>query len=224
MRKWIALIPLLFCIVLMKAQDSPAPPAAPSALRLGIGLFMVTPQGDLSHGEANVRLTSGANLSLQFASSKLISPQINAGFGRVVSQDRDIPAVEGVQPNKFAETPFFYVDFRLRAKFLREKVVNPYFGLGIGMLNFSPRDADGNALIDNTDTRADGETYGNMTVSFPITVGSEVRLSEIVRLSAEYVFRPTGSDYLDNVGLLGQVKGKDKLHQVQVALLITLKP
>jgi hypothetical protein len=224
MRKWLTLFSLVFAVALVKAQETPIPPAGPSALRLGIGLFMVTPQGDLSHGEANVRLTSGANLSLQFASSKLISPQINAGFGRVVAQDRDVPAVEGLQPNTFAETPFFYVDFRLRAKFLRQSPVNPYFGFGIGMLNFSPRDAEGNSLIDNTDTRAEGETYGNMTVGFPITVGSEVRLSEIVRLSAEYVFRPTGSDYLDNVGQLGQVEGKDKMHQVQIALLITLKP
>jgi hypothetical protein len=222
MRKVLLTMSIALLTLHLQGQDAAPPAAGPSPLRLGVGLCMVTPQGDLSHGEANIRMTASANVSLQFATTKLLSPQLNAGFGRVIAQDRDLGPTEGVQPNTFAQTPFFYVDFRLKAKFLRETRVNPYFSLGIGLLGYTPRDAEGNALIDNLDSRAEGELYGNMTASFPISIGTELKVSDQLRVFTEYTFRPTASDYLDNVGQLGTVKGKDKLHQLQLGLLFTL--
>lgn len=194
-------------------------------LRLGIGLFGASYSGDLTeNGDALHRFHPGVNISLQFASPKLISPQLNTGFGRFVTQDRDIPAVEGIQPNTFVDTRFFYVDFRLKARFLRQSWFHPYASLGIGLLGYTPRDQDGNNLLDNISTRQDGETYGTITASFPMSLGMEFELSHLLMVGLEYTYRPTGSDYLDNISALGQASGKDKLQAILLSLYFTFDP
>lgn len=194
-------------------------------LRVGMGLIGATYTGDLNtNGQTLYRFYPGLGFSLQFASPKLISPQLNAGFGKFVAQNRKLEAVEGVQPNTYAETPFFYVDFRLRARFLRELPVVPYVSAGIGMLGYTPRDIDGNNLLDNLSTRQEGETYGSLTAAFPLSLGAELTLSHFVSLGLEYTFRPTTSDYLDNIGLLGERSGKDKLHSLMLSIYFTIDP
>jgi hypothetical protein len=220
MKHWIALFLLLLLAAAVPAQGPQSP------LRLGLGLMGTTYVGDLnSTGGSLMRFSPGATLSLQFAGTKLISPQLNAGFGKFVAQDRDLqPSEEGIQPNTFVQTPFFFVDFRLKARFLRETAVHPHISAGIGLLGFTPKDGDGNNLIDNFATREESETYGSMTASFPLSAGLEVELNGVIMLGLEYTFRPTTSDYLDNVGLLGPRDGKDKLQSLLLTLYFTIDP
>ncbi len=194
-------------------------------LRLGLGFLGTAYSGDLTtNGDALQRFHPGAQLSIQFASDALITPQINFGFGRFVSQDRDIAAVDGVQPNTFVDTRFFFADFRLKARFLREKTVHPYASLGLGLLGYTPRDADGNNLLDNISTRNSNETYGTITAAFPLSLGLEVELSPLVMLGLEYTFRPTTSDYLDNIAELGPNDGNDQLQSLLLSLYFTFDP
>lgn len=194
-------------------------------LRLGLGLMGAAYQGDLTtDGDAFYRFHPGVNFSLQFASEKLLSPQLNSGFGRFVSQDRDIAAVEGLQPNTYVDTRFFFVEFRLKARFLREKAVHPYLAAGVGLFGFTPRDEKGNPLLDNIATRQASETYGTITAEFPLGLGLEWELSHLIGLSLEYTFRPTASDYLDNISNLGTQAGNDKLHTITMGLFFTFDP
>ena len=217
--KRIPFLLLLFVALTAHAQPEQKP------LRIGVGLFGLAYSGDLTeNGDALHRFYPGANISLQFATPKLISPQLNAGFGRFVTQDRDIPAVEGLQPNTFVDTRIFYVDFRLKARFLRESWFHPYASLGIGLLGFTPRDAEGRNLLDNINTRAEGETYGTITASFPLSVGMEIEMSHLLMLGLEYTFRPTTSDYLDNISALGPASGNDRLQAILLSLYFTFDP
>jgi hypothetical protein len=210
---------LLMGLQLMAQQ----PPQKP--LRLGLGLSGTSYVGDLnSNGGAFDRFSPGACLSLQFDSDRLLSPQLNAGFGKFMAQDRDLAAVEGVQPNTFVQTPFFFVDLRLKARFLREIALHPYLSAGIGLLGYTPKDADANNLIDNIATRNAGETFGSMTAGLPLSTGLELEISPIMLLGLEYTYRITTSDYLDNVGQLGPRSGKDKLHALVLSLYITFDP
>jgi opacity protein-like surface antigen len=210
--------------MLIVAQIAFAQPDQPP-LRLGLGLMGTSYVGDLNtNSQPLERFYPGANLSLQFASAKLLSPQLNAGFGKFTAQDRDLTAVDGVQPNKFVQTGFFYVDLRLKARFLREKGLHPYLSAGIGMLGYTPKDASGFNLIDNFATRADGETYGSISASFPLSTGLELRLSPILMLGLEYTYRATTTDYLDNIGQLGLRNGKDKLQTLMLSLYATFDP
>lgn len=220
MKKLISLTAMLCMMTLLLAQQGPQSP-----LRLGLGLQGTTYIGDLNSGGGSLeRFSPGAALSLQFASQKLLSPQLNAGFGRIVAQDRELEPVDGVQPNTFVQTPFFFLDLRLKARFLREAPVHPHISAGVGLLGYSPKDADANNLIDNFATRNDGETYGSMTAAFPLSAGIEVPLHPILLLGLEYTYRPTTSDYLDNVGQVGLRKGKDKLQSLMLTLYVTFDP
>jgi hypothetical protein len=213
---------LLLLAVGARAQ-APAPIQTP--LRLGIGLMGTSYIGDLnSNGGAWNRFSPGADLSLQFASEHLLSPQLNAGFGKIVAQDRTLAPVDGVVPNTFVQTPFFFVDLRLKARFLREAAVHPYLSAGVGLLGYTPRDLEGDNLIDNLATRKAGESYGSMTVGLPLSAGLELRLHPILHLGLEYTYRVTGSDYLDNIGQVGLRDGKDKMQSLLLTLYITFDP
>jgi hypothetical protein len=220
MKKLVGFAMMLCWVTSLLAQQGPQSP-----LRLGLGLQGTTYVGDLNtDGTAWHRFSPGASLSLQFASKKLLSPQLNAGFGRIVAQDRSLEPVEGIQPNTFVQTPFFFLDLRLKARFLREAPIHPYLSAGVGMLGYSPKDGDGNNLIDNFATRYEGETYGSMSAAFPLSAGVEIPLHPILLLGLEYTYRPTTSDYLDNVGQAGLRPGKDKLQSLMLTLYVTFDP
>lgn len=218
--KWTALLVLLLLNLQGLSQSGEQKP-----LRLGIGFMGAAYNGDLTvNGDALHRFHPGFNFTLQFASEKLISPQLNTGFGQFVTQDRDIAAVDGVQPNTFVDTRFFHVDFRLKARFLREKAVHPYISLGVGLFGYTPRDVDGNNLLDNLSTRNEGETYGSITASFPFSPGVEIDMSPLMTLGLEYTLRPTTSDYLDNISQLGSKDGNDRVQAVTLSLYFTFDP
>ncbi|MFM2375356.1 MAG: hypothetical protein RLZZ165_453 [Bacteroidota bacterium] len=217
MKSWILIVSISLFSATLWAQGEAGKP-----LRLGVGLLASTYIGDLNaNGGAVDRFTSGASLSVQFASERLLSPQLNAGFGRIMAQDRELQAVDGVHPNTFVQTPFFLVDLRLKARFLRESPVHPSLSAGVGFLGYTPEDGDGNNLIDNYSTRRNDETYGSMTASFPLSAGFEVPLNGTLMVGLEYTYRMTASDYLDNVGRLGQRNGNDKLQSILLTLYIT---
>lgn len=213
----------IFLLLVSTGLQAQGPEQKP--LKMGIGLMGAAYVGDLNtNGESLYRFYPGVNISLQFASEKLIAPQLNAGFGKFLSQDRELVPVEGVSPNTFVETPFFFVDFRLRARFLREKPINPYLSLGLGLLGYTPRDVEGNNLLDNVSTRAEGESYGSLAAGFPLSIGTEYKLSHLLSLGLEYTYRLTTSDYLDNIGQLGMRNGNDKIQSLLLSLYVTFDP
>jgi hypothetical protein len=215
----------LTILLLLAAAVLPAQSPEQKPLKLGLGLLGASYVGDLNtNGQALYRFNPGVSISLQFDSEKLVAPQLNTGFGKFVAQDRDIMGAEGAQPNTYVETPFFFVDFRLRARFLRETAFNPYFSLGIGLLGYTPKDQDGNNLLDNISTRAEGETYGSITAGFPFSLGFEVKLNALVGLGLEYTYRLTVSDYLDNISQLGPRDGKDRLQSLLLSVYFTFDP
>ena len=194
-------------------------------LRLGLGMFGTAYRGDLTiDGEALHRFYPGFNVSLQFASEKLITPQLNFGFGRFVAQNRNLEPVGGISPNTFTDTRIFFVDFRLKARFLRTGYLHPYLATGIGLLGYTPKDAEGKTLLENFTSRQEGETYGTVTASFPLSLGIELDLHPLLTWGLEYSFRPTSSDYLDNISALGQRSGNDQLHLFTMSLYATFDP
>ncbi|MDX2248586.1 MAG: outer membrane beta-barrel protein [Bacteroidia bacterium] len=210
---------VLFLPVINLAQ-----PAGPP-LRLGFGFSGSSYLGDLVENEPRVRRSyPGMNLSLQFDRQKRLQMQMNAGFGRFTEQNDLIirQPLSEVVPNDFVETSFFYTDLRLLVKFLHKTPVQPFAGLGAGLLFFNPRDASGNFLGENIFTRLDNENYSTIIAGFPATAGVEARLSPMLGIALEYTHRFTMSDYLDNIGKLGTRKGNDAVQTFQVSVLISL--
>lgn len=204
------------------SQELERPP-----LQIGLGLAGFAYEGDLTTQEESFRrLYPGANISIQFDGNRLIQMQANVGFGRFVEQtDKSGTFVQGeIVPNSFVETSFFYTDLRFRIFPLKGKSISPYLGLGAGILFYNPKDEDGNFLAENIFTREDQEVYNSLLGHFPISGGVLVKLNSVLTLGGEYIYRVTPTDYLDNIGQLGNDPGNDALHAFQLSMYIALKP
>ena len=216
-RRYLFFILTLSLVCFANAQRKP--------LRMGLGMIGTAYQGDLNvDGTEFYRFYPGAHLTFEFASHKRLTTSLCGGYGRMVAQDRDLQPVDGIQPNIFASTNYFYADFRLKFRFRRDRKLIPYVSVGGGFLNYTPRDAEGNALADNFSTRKDGEEYGSITATLPLSAGIEYNFSKLLAVSVEYTHRRTTTDYLDNIGELGLREGKDHLNTLSLNIHITFDP
>lgn len=213
----------MFLGVLLPPQASAQEDGAP--LRIGLGYTGTAYRGDLTtESTALWRAEPGANFSVDLNNQKRIRPQLNIGFGRFTEQaDEPLPVPpEGITPNEFVRTSFFYADLRFQYRILLGKKVNPYVSAGAGLFSFQPRDAAGNFLGENIFSRLPEEEYLTLIGSFPLSVGAEIPINNSIGLGLEYTYRVTGSDYLDNISQLGTASGNDQLHTAQIKLFLTL--
>jgi hypothetical protein len=121
-------------------------------------------------------------------------------------------------PNQFVETRFFSADIRLVGYILRQGPVRPYVSAGVGLMFFSPYDEDGNFLGENIFTRLPEEGYGPSSAVFPVGGGVALKVNQVLWLNLGYHYRFTPTDYLDNIGLLGNGPGTDGLHALVLSL------
>ncbi|TAE46516.1 MAG: hypothetical protein EAZ89_19940 [Bacteroidetes bacterium] len=213
------LFTLLLIPAFASAQDPPAP------LRVSIGMAGFSYEGDFTYGEEKFRrFYPGTNFAIQFEGKKPLQLQVNAGFGkfREQSDDQFLLAADGVTPNTYVETSFFYTDLRLTLRLLKHSPVRPVLGAGLGMLNFNPRDQEGTFLGENIFSRLENEVYGTTALIIPLSAGLEMRLNRKISLGLAYIYRITASDYLDNVSALGLKQGNDALYNAQLSLNFTL--
>ncbi len=209
---------LISCLVfplLTQAQDKASPP------RLGLGMLGWLYTGDLTVDESEyLRMYPGANVYLQFANHRPFRFRANAGFGKIVEQvDRPLVSFESERiPNTYFETNLFYIDLRLMRYFLRDKKVKPFLGFGPSLFFFNPKDQDGNFLIDNIFTRQQGEEFPTTTFVWPATLGLSLAVNDRLSVNVDYTYRLNMSDYVDNIGLLGDNPGRDQVHAFQVSM------
>lgn len=210
---------LLLMPMMGQAQDAPPP------LRIGLGFTGNSYRGDLTAEAGSIwRAESGANFSVDLDHKKPFRVQLNLGFGGFTEQaDSPLPtSPEGIIPNEFVRTTFFYTDLRFQYRFLLNAPIQPYLSVGGGLFSFQPRDASGNFLGENIFSRLPEEEYLTLIGSLPLSAGMEFKLHRNLGLGLEYTYRMTGSDYLDNISLLGAVDGNDQLHSLQLKLFLTL--
>lgn len=196
-------------------------------MQVGVGLMGIRYSGDLTFGENEFsRYYPGGSIAAQFAGKGWLHPGVQVSFGSFTEQaDRgNVEFPRGIEPTLFVQTSFFAADFRFQVDLLRRRRFHPFLAAGAGIFFFTPRDAEGNFLGENIFTRPDGESYNTNVFSFPLSAGVMAKLNPVLSLSADYSWRPTTSDYLDNIGSLGRQKGKDRLHGARVCIHINLIP
>ncbi len=202
----------------MQAQEAPP-------LRFGLGYTGNAYRGDLTAESGSLwRAEPGANLSVDANRGKKLGVQLNLGFGGFTEQ-ADEPlsvAPDDIQPNAFVRTSFTYTDIRLQYRLFPDHIWTPYLSAGAGLFSFQPRDAEGNFLGENLFSRLPEEEYLTLIASVPLSAGLEWKLNRSLALGAEYTFRYTGSDYLDNIGKLGPAAGPDQLHALQLKMLLSV--
>lgn len=218
----------IYCLLIVTCLSAPNlsfSQKKPGAPHLGIGWTGLLYQGDLTMGETDyLRVYPGSNIFLQFANERAFRLRFSAGFGKIVEQvdQRPLLSEESRQTNNYFETNLFYFDLKLMRYFFRKGPVQPYLGFGPSLFFFNPKDQDGNFLIDNIFTREVGEEFATTIFVWPATVGLSFPLSKALRINADYTYRLNMSDYIDNIGLLGQAPGGDQLHAFQVSFDVRL--
>lgn len=214
------LLLFLLCLAGAHAQE-PALRSQPM-VQLGVGFMAIGYQGDMTYqNEPYNRIGSGFNITAQFDNYKRISPQLNLGVGQFRGQNRELPAIEGIQPNTFFHTSYLSLDLRLRYRINKLGKFRPHFAPGIGIISFTPKDMEGNSLANNLDSREEGETYGSTTVLLPLNVGFTCKINELASIGLDFTHLVVGSDYLDNVGNLGPKSGNDRLQTLCLTLYLT---
>lgn len=205
---------------------------ASKPLRVSLGLSGMSYVGDFTQNDGGFwRVQPGFNIGVQFDGPRRWQAQLRAGLSRVVEQaDRGrisgaVDPLTGrmVQPNQFVDDSLFFLEARLRVKLIKRGPVQPYLGAGLGLLFFAPRDQQRNELSLNPNTRLSGENYGNTTPSFPLMVGSDIRLHDLIGLGLMYTFRPLATDLFDNLAALGPRPGNDQLHELTLSLHVYLQ-
>ena len=214
---------LAILLMISGAQMTFAQEAKP--LKIGLAFSANSYMGDLLESpNKSIRVYPGMNINIQFQGKKSLQLQANLGFGRLVEQwDSPIPleAPDGIIPNDYVSTGFSYAELHLLYIFGKKKLT-PFAGLGLGLLQFAPKDAAGNFLSDAFFSRTENEDFSSLTVSMPIKAGLEYRIQHEFSLFCTYTYRFTGTDYLDNLGVLGGRKGNDGIHQLLLGISLLL--
>ncbi|PIQ49865.1 MAG: hypothetical protein COW03_02465 [Cytophagales bacterium CG12_big_fil_rev_8_21_14_0_65_40_12] len=81
---------------------------------------------------------------------------------------------------------------------LREKL-NPYFFLGIGLVNVRPTAFYEGSRYRLRPFRTEGKYYSDFALSMPMGVGLRIKANRDVTILAEFGYRLTSTDYLDDV-------------------------
>jgi hypothetical protein len=178
---------------------------------LQLGVSANAYRGDLS--EQFKKWTGTFNAGLLFNRKKRLNGSFQFAAGSVTGQtnDPDYPGDPDQTPNTYFKTRIIAVNYELHYNIIKNTQVTWYIGQGLGILNFNPRDEFGQDLRDQGGTRAEGESYGSISVFLPTKTGVIYFLPNGYGLGFEAGFYNTLTDYVDNVSEWGTRSGNDNL-------------
>ncbi|MEZ4684549.1 MAG: LysM peptidoglycan-binding domain-containing protein [Bacteroidia bacterium] len=214
---------MVFCMIALRLTAQ----GTEGGIHLQLGLGGASYAGDLTEPDfpmlrTQPMLTAGINIT----GKGWLQPRLSAGFGSIIEQADGaiIPEHPEVTSTDYVRTTFSQLDAQLQVVFWRKKPLSLSLGAGAGLFFFSPQNLEGDFLIDNPFTRLPEEEYPGAAVSFPLSAGVNLRLRPNMGLRMEYTYRPTNTDYLDNIGLLGTRSGNDRVQSLSVGFWFGLKP
>ncbi|MFZ4544935.1 MAG: DUF6089 family protein [Saprospiraceae bacterium] len=94
---------------------------------------------------------------------------------------------------------------------------SPYIFVGVAGFKFNPQTRYNNDWVDLRPLKTEGQAYKNLSVSVPLGFGVKYALNDHWNLGAELGFRPTLTDYLDDVSKTYLSKSELLINGGQVA-------
>jgi len=89
--------------------------------------------------------------------------------------------------------------FKFQHKFEQRRAIEPYLEAGIGLAYFNPQGKLDGKWYSLSKYQTEGKHYGTFAPVIPMGIGLRTRLHTNWNLSAEFVYRLTFTDYLDDV-------------------------
>lgn len=186
--------------------------------RIGLSALGANYHGDLN--KTWEKFNIGFNFNIQFEKRKKILPQINLTSASVTGQDpKHNPKKD--KYNNFVKTSITAIDIRFLYRFTPKKQGSLYAGAGAGLLFFNPKDMNGNALIEDKTSRAEGETYSNVAFILPVVMGYRYYINPYTSIYTEFVSLNPQTKYLDNISQLGNHKKNDRLFTLNFGIQLS---
>ncbi|QSE96995.1 outer membrane beta-barrel protein [Fulvivirga lutea] len=209
-------------IIILIIAISAVPSFGQNKLLLETGGSLFSYSGDMGSFD---QAGGGFHVGIRLNKKRKLNGSFQLILGSVSDDDPEQapPTQAGtVAPNKYFKTNFFGVNYALNYHFIKNERWWIYLSQGIGFLRFTPKDANGQSLVNATNTRNDGEDYRNTSAFLPTSVGAIYYLSGNVGLGISLSMLNTATDYLDNISELG-TSGNDNIFQAKFSLIIPLQ-
>ena len=219
-------IALCCSCIMSRGQDSAsAAPAVTSALLLpdtdallGLGLAMTSYRGDLVSDYGTY--TPNYEIYLRFNRRKYFNSQFTFGAGKLSASNPYYMYVyngnSNVAPNTNFITPYQYLKYELNFNIVRTKRFRLYISQGIGAMHFIPKNDDNQTLLELNNTRATDESYGNLCIILPSSVGIMYTSKTSYGLGIKAGILNPQTDYLDNISSLSNQTKKDNVLSFQL--------
>jgi hypothetical protein len=156
--------------------------------------------GSLSIGAQNYLLNPAFSLAVSYRLTDYISIRAQGSYFRLRATANQ-PAWDSAafRSNNLEGTVMIVHDlYSKRTTEAFETRLNPYLGVGIGMLRFEPRDPVTKERLRPLREKYGYPTYGNTTLVIPICFGVQYTLFEDTWVGLEATYHFTTTDYLDN--------------------------
>lgn len=166
----------------------------------------------------------GMQFGLLFNKKKRLNGAVNFGFGAVNGEDRNFGFQSNTgtpTPNNFVKTNFIFLNYDLHVNVLKRENLIVYLSQGIGFIRFTPKDEFDEDLEPQDNTRNEGETYRNLSLILPTSLGVVYFIPGKLGFSFQGGWLNTSTDYLDNISELGD-SGNDNTLSIRLALLLPL--
>lgn len=175
------------------------------------GVSATAYRGDLSGFE---RWSSAFHLGLKLNQNQRINSNFNFSFGNVSGQDinYEFNSDQGpATPNRFFRTDFFTFNYDAQFNIIKKENIILYLSQGVGLFIFSPEDQFFNKLIDQQNTREEGETYSRTALMLPTQIGVIYFFPNHFGIGFNIGILNTQGDYIDNISEWGLDTGNDNI-------------
>ncbi|MDX2045485.1 MAG: DUF6089 family protein [Chitinophagaceae bacterium] len=168
--------------------------------------------GDLASGNKPFNPAKpGVNVNLDYWFNQFVAIRGGIGYGKISGQDKGGSDTFLVRRNLSFETDVYDASIGLQVNLLNpwDFKVFPYVFAGVGVFHFDPKARDAqNNLVSLRDLSTEGQgleefpnrkPYKLTQLCLPFAVGVKTKFSDRFGMAAEIAFRPTFTDYLDDV-------------------------
>jgi hypothetical protein len=204
-----------------ESTNSPYKHSYPVPYYLCIGLSANSYRGDLSSTYSY--FTPSFHLGIKLNRGRWLNGYFGLSIGQVAySNSVDTGSNH---PNTAFNTFFFTADYELQINIIKNKLVTIYAGAGIGFMYFNPLDPNNNnaSLINQSQTRASGESYSNNSFYLPVFVGAIFSLKNYWALQIQAGLLNQTTPYIDNINQLSTNKIGDNILSIKFGVLAPLK-
>lgn len=213
------LLSLLLIIISFTSfcQES-KPSKTPKKREVVLGIGGSRYNGDLGNGYGSSSLLFTVGLKLN--REKRLHGNVSLTLGSVSGHELGYQYDEepSATPNTSFSTSLVGLNYDPQYYIIDWEKFKLYFSQGIGFVRYQPRDESDNNLLDQSETRPEGETYGNLALMLPTQFGVRYYIKTKYSVGLQFGWLNTMTDYLDNLNNWGNRDGNDNVFTSKVVL------